>query len=106
MDYTELPHNISLVISLSMTYINVKCVLIDPIMPMTKLLIGFNMSSETTRGDIQLTTNVKGWVELTQFNVLDGEMSYNVVLGRLWIHLMKLVPSTYHQVMKFPTTHG
>lgn len=31
------------------------------------------------------------------------EMDYNMNLGRLWIHEIDVVPSTLHQVIKFPS---
>ena len=34
--------------------------------------------------------------------VLDIPLSYNILLGRPWIHEMRVVPSTYHQCVKFP----
>lgn len=34
--------------------------------------------------------------------VLDFNLSYNILLGRPWIHKMQAVPSTYHQCVKFP----
>ena len=37
--------------------------------------------------------------------VLDIPFSYNILLGRPWIHEMRVVPSTYHQCVKFPF-HG
>ena len=37
--------------------------------------------------------------------VLDIPLSYNILLGRPWIHEMHVVPSTYHQCVKFPF-HG
>ena len=37
--------------------------------------------------------------------VLDIPLSYNILLGRPWIHEMRVVPSTYHQCVKFPF-HG
>ena len=37
--------------------------------------------------------------------VLDIPLAYNIFLGRPWIHEMRVVPSTYHQCVKFPF-HG
>nr|XP_033513545.1 uncharacterized protein LOC117278214 [Nicotiana tomentosiformis] len=33
-------------------------------------------------------------------------MAYNVILGRPWIHNMDVMPSTLHQVIKFPSKWG
>lgn len=34
------------------------------------------------------------------------EMAYNMIMGRPWIHDMDAVPSTLHQVIKFPSPWG
>nr|XP_009600808.1 uncharacterized protein LOC104096186 [Nicotiana tomentosiformis] len=72
----------------------------------TKLLAGFNLASVTTQGKILLLTNVQGVIKTDLFEVVDGDMSYNIILGRPWMHEMKVVPSTYHQSLKFPTPEG
>lgn len=35
----------------------------------------------------------------TKFLVVDAPSSYNAIMGRPWIHEMKAVPSTHHQVI-------
>ena len=42
----------------------------------------------------------------TKFLVVDCDSSYNMILGRPWIHRMGAVPSTLHQMVKFPTPWG
>ena len=37
---------------------------------------------------------------LTRFHVINAEVSYHVLLGRLWFHKQCLIPSTYHQCIK------
>ena len=41
-----------------------------------------------------------------KFLVVDCESSYNMILGRPWIHGMGAIPSTLHQMVKFPTPWG
>ena len=38
-----------------------------------------------------------------EFQVMDISLSYNCLLGRLWIHIAGAVPSTLHQKIKFVT---
>jgi len=38
--------------------------------------------------------------------VIDADTSYNLLLGRLWIHRDSIVPSTLHQVMKYANERG
>ncbi|XP_075086268.1 uncharacterized protein LOC142168980 [Nicotiana tabacum] len=76
------------------------------IAPATKLLTGFNLTSVTTRGEILLPIHAKGVTKTTLFEVVDGDMGYNVILGRPWIHEIKVVPSTNHQLLEFATPEG
>ena len=39
-------------------------------------------------------------VALTRFHVINLEVSYHVLLGRLWLHKHRLIPSMYHQCVK------
>ena len=120
------PHNDALVISILMNKIQVKRVLIDPgssaniirsrvveqlglqdqIVPAARILNGFNMASETTKGEIILPVNVAGTIRETKFHVIEGDMRYHALLKRPWIHNMRVVPSTLHQMLKFPTPDG
>ncbi|XP_075101744.1 uncharacterized protein LOC142177176 [Nicotiana tabacum] len=121
-----LPHNDALVISLNVLGLKIKRVLVDPgssanniqwryleqskltknIVPAIMLLAKFNLTSVMTRGEILLPIHAEGVKKTTLFEVVDGDMGYNVVLGRPWIHEMKVVPSTYHQLLMFPTPKG
>nr|XP_009588407.1 uncharacterized protein LOC104085981 [Nicotiana tomentosiformis] len=121
-----LPHNDALVTSLNVLDFKIKRVSIYPassvtiiqwrvleqakligsIIPATKLLIGFNLASVTTPGEILLPTNDKGVMKTTLFKVVDSDMCYNIILGRPWLHEMKVVPFTYHQLLKFSTLEG
>ncbi|XP_048489823.2 uncharacterized protein LOC125491781 [Beta vulgaris subsp. vulgaris] len=57
-------------------------------------------------GRSDLPTFAKGVNMPTKFYVIDCPSSYNVILGRPWIHSMKAVPSSFHQSLKFPTKWG
>nr|XP_016475563.1 PREDICTED: uncharacterized protein LOC107797206 [Nicotiana tabacum] len=120
------PQNDALVISILINKIQVKLVLVDlgiseniirsrvveqlslqdQIVSAARVLNGFNMASETTKGEIMLPVNMVGTIQETKFHVIEGDMRYNVLLGRPWIHNMRAVPSMLHQVLKFPTSEG
>jgi len=34
------------------------------------------------------------------------ESSHNAILEKSWLHMMKAVPPTYHQLMQYPTPIG
>nr|XP_016482703.1 PREDICTED: uncharacterized protein LOC107803478 [Nicotiana tabacum] len=117
------PHNGALIISILLNKVQVKRVLmdvgssiniiqskvveqlglLDQIIPASRILNGFNMESETTKGEIILPVNVIRTIQDIKFHVVEGDMRYNALLGKPWIHCMRVVPSTLHQVMKFPT---
>ncbi|XP_070042366.1 uncharacterized protein [Nicotiana tomentosiformis] len=78
----------------------------DKIVPKERSLSGFDNSTVITKGEIVLTTFVEGVIKDTKFQVIDTDMTYNVILRRPWIHDMDVVPSMLHQVIKFPSQWG
>ncbi|XP_009757891.2 uncharacterized protein [Nicotiana sylvestris] len=122
-DGVMIPYNDSLVIYLLVHDTNVKQILIDPgsfvniillrvvnemqaddkMVPKARTLSRFDNSNIVTKGEIMLTTFTEGVVKDTKFQVIDTDMGYNMILGRPWIHDMDVVPSTLHQVIKFPS---
>ncbi|XP_070036916.1 uncharacterized protein [Nicotiana tomentosiformis] len=120
------PHNDALVISILVNKTRIKCVLIDPgsstniirskvveqlglqdrIVPAVRVLNKFNMACETTKGEITLPVNTAGIIQEVKVYVIEGDMRYNALLGRPLIHHMRAVPSTLHQVLKFPVPGG
>ncbi|XP_060178081.1 uncharacterized protein LOC132608014 [Lycium barbarum] len=121
-----LPHNDALVISVMIVDCQIRRILIDPgssaniiqwklidqlsmmskLTPSSRVLNGFNMESETTKGEIILPINAGGMIKHTKFYVIEGDLSYNAIFGRTWLHDMKAVPSTLHLLLKFPTPDG
>ena len=69
-------------------------------------LFAFNDTITQSLGDITLPVVTGPVTKMIKFVVADFNSSYNVILGRGWIHEMKAVPSTYHQVIRFPTDKG
>ncbi|XP_075095307.1 uncharacterized protein LOC142173585 [Nicotiana tabacum] len=74
----------------------------DNVIPKARSLFRFDNSSVITKGEVVLTTFAEGVIKDTMFQVIDGDMAYNMILGRPWIHDIDVVPSTLHQVIKFP----
>ncbi|XP_074288322.1 uncharacterized protein LOC141613482 [Silene latifolia] len=69
-------------------------------------LVGFIGETAHSVGEITIPTYIEGVNKLVRYLVIEGPTTYNVILGRLWLHQMKAVPSTYHQCLKFPTPWG
>ncbi|XP_070014968.1 uncharacterized protein [Nicotiana sylvestris] len=62
---------------------------------------GFDGGGKDSIGDIVLELKI-GPVEFTmEFQVLVVAVSYNLMLGRPWIHVAKAVMSSLHQILKF-----
>lgn len=40
---------------------------------------------------------------LVTFHVMDCLTPHNVILGQNWLHKMKVVPSSYHQLLCYST---
>ncbi|XP_074299127.1 uncharacterized protein LOC141630160 [Silene latifolia] len=69
-------------------------------------LVGFSGETKHSLGEIIIPTYAGGLNKQVMYLVIDGPSTYNVILGRPWIHEMKAIPSTYHQCLKFPTPWG
>ncbi|XP_021854569.2 uncharacterized protein [Spinacia oleracea] len=73
-------------------------------------LIGFNGSATIPRGKITLPVTV-GQGQATrsvreEFLAMDCDSVYNDILGRILIHKMQAMPSTYHQMMMYVSDAG
>nr|XP_016486084.1 PREDICTED: uncharacterized protein LOC107806441 [Nicotiana tabacum] len=93
------PHNDALVISMPINKSWVKRVLVDPdssaniirsriveqlglqdqIVPVDRVLNGFNMACETTKVEITLPVNTAGTTQKMKFYVMEGDMRYNAL---------------------------
>ncbi|XP_074347067.1 uncharacterized protein LOC141685890 [Apium graveolens] len=127
MEHVVAPHHDGLVISLPVENCLIKRILMDNgsasnIMMFDTLrqmglsevniekrfttLVGFSGETKRTIWEIYLPTYAGEINLLHRFLVIDGRSTYNIILGRAWIHNIKAVPSTLHQVVKFPTPWG
>ena len=119
------PHNLSLHIEVMIHRTHVRHVLIDGGVGLTNCslsllkTLGYSKKIIYTRRKIMIKASdeakrsSKGLVILTirvgpiekdiLFQTIDTRhLEYNFLLGRPWIHDMKVVSSTYHQCVKFP----
>ncbi|XP_048605672.1 uncharacterized protein LOC125583136 [Brassica napus] len=67
-------------------------------------LIGFSGEVKQTAGEVNLPVYAEGIKMSTKFLIVDCDSSYNMILGRPWIHGVGAIPSTLHQMVKFPTS--
>ena len=71
-----------------------------------RILSGFNGLSTTSLGDIVLPVQAGPVTLNLQFSVVQDLSPFNVILGRTWLHYMKVIPSTYYQMVSFLTKDG
>ncbi|KAI6674158.1 hypothetical protein NL676_002064 [Syzygium grande] len=63
-------------------------------------------------GDIELEVNIGPMPFMVDFQVLDIPRTFNLLLGRSWIHMAGAIPSSLHQKVQFVfngkmiTVHG
>lgn len=62
----------------------------------------YDVEESSSKGLVVLPIKVLPTERDTILQVLDLLLSYNILLGRLWIHEIQVVPSSYHQCIKFP----
>ncbi|CAL9014030.1 unnamed protein product [Prunus brigantina] len=68
----------------------------------SRLMIqGFNQGGQRAMGMIRIELVIGDLKLNTLFHVIDAKTSYNLLLGRPWVHENGIVPSTLHQCFKF-----
>ena len=43
---------------------------------------------------------------MVRFLIVDAPLAYNILLGRPSLNAIRVIPSAYHMVIKFPTVNG
>ena len=69
-------------------------------------LIGFSAEPVWPLGSIILPVRAGRVTKNTEFLVVDVPLAYNAIMGRTWLPRMKVIPSTYHQLLKFSGPKG
>ena len=66
----------------------------------------FNANGTHPMGKIKLKCQISDLRSKVTCYVIDTDTSYNLLLGRPWIHRNSIIPSTLHQVMKYVDGDG
>ena len=78
----------------------------DRLSSVGRILFGFNGATIVTMGDIALLIKAGLLVHQVLFSIFEDLGPYNSIVGRAWMHAMKVVPSTYHQMISYLTSAG
>ena len=70
------------------------------------IISGFNGATTMTMGDITLPIRAGSVVQQVLFSIVEDLGLYNAIVGRAWLHSMKVVSSTYHQMISYLTSTG
>lgn len=115
------PHNDMLVVVVGIDHVLTHQMLVDGgsstnILPLAilgwdircgSLLVSFTGERVFPEGNMKLPRTLGEWKDVVtrveEFMVVDDPLAYNAIFGRMTIHHLRVVPSTYHQTMKFPT---
>ena len=81
-------------------------VFLDKLSSVGRILSGFNGATTLTVGDISLPVKAGPVTQQVLFLVVKDLGPYNAIVGRAWLHAMKAVPSTYHQMISYLTGVG
>ncbi|CAL2228190.1 unnamed protein product [Prunus armeniaca] len=74
---------------------------IDELSRSRLMIQGFNQGGQRAMGMIRIELVIGDLRSNTLFHVIDVKTSYNLLLGRPWVHENGIVPSTLHQCFKF-----
>jgi hypothetical protein len=127
LEGVQLPHSDALVVTMQIGNFDVKRILIDlgssaeimydslfkglglgheDLDKKVDPLYGFFGESVMPIGRVTVKVHAGTISSPTEFWVLNSYSPYNAILGRPWLHKMRVVPSILHQRLRFPTPEG
>ncbi|KAK4403238.1 hypothetical protein Sango_1064500 [Sesamum angolense] len=74
---------------------------IDELSNSRLMIQGFNQGGQRVVDIIRMQFTMKDMVSSALFHIIDPKTSYNMLLGRPWLHENIVVPSTWHQYFKY-----
>ena len=119
------PHHDALVLTLCINYFDVHRVMVDldnaadllhlpafrqmnisfdRLSSSGRILSGFNEATTVTMGNITLPVKAVPVIQQVLFSIVEDLGPYNAIVGRAWLHAMKVMPSTYHQMISYLTS--
>ncbi|KAK4706759.1 hypothetical protein R3W88_011718 [Solanum pinnatisectum] len=64
------------------------------------MIQGFNEVGQKSIGTFKIDT-IEELQSSVWLHLIDVKISYNIFLGRSWVYENKVIPSTYHQCLKY-----
>ncbi|KAH0746485.1 hypothetical protein KY285_008142 [Solanum tuberosum] len=74
---------------------------IDELSKSNLTIQGFNQGGQRSIGKIRVGLSIGDVKSNTLIHIIDAKTSYNLLLGRPWVHENGVVPSTLYQCMKY-----
>ena len=71
-----------------------------------RILSGFNGATTVTLGDVMVPVKADPVTQQVLFSFVGDLGPYNAIMGWAWLYSMKVVPSTYHQMVSYLTNDG
>ena len=121
------PHHDALILTLCINDFDVQRVLVDPgsaayllqlpafrqmnisfnrMSSASRILSGCNRATIVTMGNIALPVKAGPLVHHVLFSIVEDLGPYSAIVGRAWMHAMKVVPLTYHKMISYLTSVG
>ena len=69
--------------------------------PSAMVIQGFNQDGQRVLGSITVMLEIEELSTKVTCQVIDAMTTYNILLGRPWLHQYGIIPSTYHQCFKY-----
>ncbi|KAK4723884.1 hypothetical protein R3W88_026663 [Solanum pinnatisectum] len=76
----------------------------DPTTHLTEsglMIEGFNQGGQRAIGTVKVDLTIGELQSNEWLHIINEKISYNILLGRPWVHENKVIPSTYHQCLKY-----
>ena len=74
---------------------------LDELLPNKLMIQDFDQGGQRAIGKIRLQMLIGEMESSAVFHVIDAKTTYKLLIGRPWLHEYGVVPSTYHQCLKY-----
>ena len=71
-----------------------------------RILTDFNRASIVSLGNVVLPVQADLVILNVRFSVIEDLSPYNAFMGWVWLYKMKVIPSTYYQMVNYLTKAG